>query len=344
MTDFDKNKITLESLLADESFQNYVSKSNSKDVDLWEKWIEDNPDYKGITEQAELLLHKLAFRKEEITSDIIAEEWDQVLNKIDEDKRRITGNAIINIYRTWQKVAAILLIPVLLASGLVWISLNSKGEDQYCEIITQNASKNKVILPDSSVVYLNTGSKIRYSNNYNKRERKIILAGEGYFDVAKNPGKPFSVIINNNKVTALGTKFTVRGYENEDFTQVILMEGTVAFESSSVQGKTILAAGDKLKYLGTTNELLLSKPDIEIETAWIHNILTIDNDSFDTLIRKLENWYGVNITISGNGSSISSSYRLRIKTESLRETLDLINYIIPVSYEINGDEVIVTIK
>ena len=210
--------------------------------------------------------------------------------------------------------------------------------------MNQNAHKNKVILPDSSTVYLNTGSSIRYSNNYNRKERELVLTGEGYFDVAKNPKKPFSVTIGDNKVTALGTRFTVRGYENEDFCQVILIEGKVACESPAVRDRIVLSAGEKMTCMKSTGKVILDRPDIGIETAWINDMLIIENDTFGTLIRKLENWYGVDISVTGKASLIESRYRLRLKTESLRESLDLINYIIPIEYEVDGDKVIVSVK
>lgn len=342
MADLDKHKVTVETLLESESFQNYVLKSNIRDIETWKKWLKDNPDQEGIVAEASLIIQQLSFRKEKVDGDTISSEWDALITRVDQDRERSQGR-LISLYRGWQRIAAVLLIPVLIISGFLLVNLN-RSEEGYSVIFSQHAHKNKVVLPDSSIAYLNTGSSIRYSGNYNRKEREVILTGEGYFDVVKNPKKPFSVIMDDKRITALGTRFTVRDYANEDFCWVILIEGKVACESPGIRDRIVLSGGEKLTYMKKTGKVILDRSDIGVETAWINDMLIIENDTFSTLIRKLENWYGVNITVTGKDSLIGSRYRLRLKTESLRESLDLINYIIPIDYEVDGDEVIVSVK
>ena len=342
MADLEKDKVTVEMLLGSESFQNYVLKSNARDIETWTEWLREHPEHAGIAAEAASLIRNVSFRREEVGSDEIGREWDALLSRVDRSLDRSRGR-VISLYRGWQKIAAVLLIPVLIISGFLLANLD-RPEKGYSVIYSQNAHKNKVVLPDSSTVYLNTGSSIRYSSNYNRKERELVLTGEGYFDVAKNPKKPFSVFIGDKKVTALGTRFTVRDYENEDFCQVILIEGKVACESPAIRDGIVLSAGEKMTCMKSTGKVILDRPDIGIETAWINDMLIIENDTFGTLIRKLENWYGVDISVTGNESLIQSRYRLRLKTESLRESLELIDYIIPIEYEVDGDKVIVLVK
>jgi len=335
---------TLDDFLADESFQNYALKRNQKDFDFWEAWLKKNTDSKNIAEQASELIRHLTFQENKTSIDIIEEEWSDLISIIEDKKAKRIRLKMREIYTTWQKIAALLIFPLFILSGIYISKVIIQDNVQYSEIITQKGSRNKIILPDSSIVILNSGSTLKYSNDYNKKERELILTGEGYFDVAENPNKSFQVLFNGNKVTALGTEFTIRDFKNEDYSQVIMIEGEVTFESSGNLKKTFLSKGDKLRYLEESKNILISKCDIEIETAWINNVLIINNDSFESLIRKLENWYGVNINIERNASYINSRYKMTLKTETLKETLELINYLTPMHYDINGAEVTITIK
>ena len=331
--------------ISDESFQNYVLKKNQKDIDFWEEWLKKNPDFKNIAEQASELIRHLNFQENEISVDSIEAEWEDLISRIEDKKSKTIQSQMRGLYTTWQKIAAILIIPLLILSGIyITNKIKIQDNEQYTEIITQKGSKNKLILPDSSVVILNSGSTLKYSDRYNKKERNLILTGEGYFHVAKNPDIPFHVSFNGNEVTALGTKFTIRDFENENYSKVIMIEGEVSFESPNKPEETILSRGDKLIFLEETESVLISRCDVEIETAWINNLLIIDNDSFESLIKKLENWYGVHISIEGYASCIDSRYKITLKTETLKESLELINYLTPMDYEINGAEVTITLK
>ena len=116
-----------------------------------------------------------------------------------------------------------------IASVGVFIGHKASGvrpDMRQCEVIAGSLQKSEVSLPDGSKVWLNSDSRIAYSMTFGTADRTITLHGEAYFDVAKNEQIPFIVNSSGLSVKALGTKFNIRSFEDEDVT-VTLMEGKV---------------------------------------------------------------------------------------------------------------------
>ena len=111
-------------------------------------------------------------------------------------------------------------------------------------------SQTKVILPDSSVVCLNSGSVLKYDPAFlRKKSREVYLIGEGYFEVQKNPEKPFIVHADDINVKVLGTVFNVRSYPEDSEIEVSLIKGKVnVFSASETRDNVILASDEQLTY------------------------------------------------------------------------------------------------
>lgn len=128
--------------------------------------------------------------------------------------------------RRWLAIAASLAL--LLAGG--WWLLNSDTNSPNTFRTTAGEQLN-VTLPDGSVALLNEYSTLRYESNYGEGQRTVHLTGEAYFKVMRAETSPFTVHAPTSTVTVLGTAFNFRAYEYEDFTEVEVEEGKVAFRS-----------------------------------------------------------------------------------------------------------------
>ena len=158
------------------------------------------------------------------------------------------------------------------------------------DTLTTGPSEQRIVdLTDGSQVTLNASSRVVVQ--FDEGVRKIILKrGEVLFDVAKDRSRPFVVIAGDRKVIAVGTSFEVLREEPAGSTfAVTLVEGHVAIEpisspdalpNASGNGVTLLKPGERLRFVGTTNESLDS-PSIERITAWRHGQLIFDNTSLD---------------------------------------------------------------
>lgn len=187
------------------------------------------------------------------------------------------------------------------------------------EISTRLGSKTQIKLPDGSVVWLNAGSKLVYDKSYGQEDRQVSLVGEAYFDVVKDPNKPFLVHTSSVQVRVLGTLFNVKAYPEDKTTETSLIRGSLEVSiKSRPLDKIILSSNEKLvvenkadtvkkwinrdeeeQPLMTLNQIKRNSRDNTInETQWIDNKLVFDNEPFEEVARKMERWFAVEIEIT----------------------------------------------
>ncbi|MES2776382.1 MAG: FecR family protein [Bacteroidota bacterium] len=236
------------------------------------------------------------------------------------------------------------------------------------EITTKYGSKTKLLLPDSTQVWLNSGSKLTYNNNYGKKLREVKLTGEAYFDVVKNPDKPFIIHTERMDIKVLGTAFNVKCYPGEKQVETSLIRGSIEVTLKSRQSeKIILKPNEKLiltndeysrssannkKQAGKTNrervaEALVSimpvtydNADKEIiETAWVHNKLVFNKERFEDLALRMERWYGVSISFKDDrlrNNRITGTF----ENETVQQALQALQYTTRFKYTIDKNEII----
>ncbi|MBR9998574.1 MAG: FecR family protein [Cyclobacteriaceae bacterium] len=173
------------------------------------------------------------------------------------------------------------------------------------EKISPAGQKTKIFLPDGSSVWLNADSKLQYSSDFNEKYRTVWLTGEAYFDIKSDQSKPFQVKSGNIAIKAFGTSFNVNTYIGNQEIEVVLDQGDVIIEnlfSSMIPGmplKAKLNPGDRAVYSLNKSEFTVDHVNNTFDyTCWKNGILSFDHDDFETVINKLERWYGVNFTWS----------------------------------------------
>jgi ferric-dicitrate binding protein FerR (iron transport regulator) len=217
-----------------------------------------------------------------------------------------------------RKVVGLVVMAILVfTAGLfVWNasteSVISKRDKQTAEIYTRPGTRTKVVLPDSSVVWLNAGSKLTYSEPFGVTERTVTLTGEAFFDVVKN-SKLFIIQTSGVQIKVLGTAFNVRNYPNEKKIETSLVRGSVEITlDKSPEKKYVLKPNEKLT-LNTEENVEINNKKRErlplaivstlhylnsntiAETSWIENKLVFADESFEDVAKKMERWYGVSI-------------------------------------------------
>lgn len=197
--------------------------------------------------------------------------------------------------KLWKRVAAAAAIVVLMAgSALTAWQLSKSAPETYYTCTVPYGSKTCMELPDGSVVWLNAGSKLRYSSRFNEDNRRVELQGEGYFDVKKNNGKTFVVKTPACDVTVKGTRFDVSAYNDDALTAVYLMEGSVQVNSSVHQAT--LTPGQKV-----TVDKLSGRMQKSVHTGaantWIDNNLDFESITLAELTKILARQFNVNFVI-----------------------------------------------
>lgn len=161
------------------------------------------------------------------------------------------------------------------------------------------------------------------------------MKGECYFQVEKDPAHPLLVHGSKVQLKVFGTTFNVKEEEGADLTEVTLLTGKLSVYKSNNEEIAALLPGQELLYQNGSG-MVRQAENPEALTSWINNILIFKNQPFEEVIRYLKGWYGVDIQLDRT-LYYRHNYTFKIKTESLREVLELISIITPINYTIEGD-------
>ena len=237
-------------------------------------------------------------------------------------------------------IAAAVALVSILAFAFVKVGRTEKlYASQMITVRTMPGQKSEVELPDGTRIWLNSESEITYPADYKVNNRNVSLTrGEAFFDVAKSETSKFLLDAGELGVKVYGTRFNVRRYDEDPEVDVALEEGHIDVLSPEGGRWAEMFPGQKFTLEKTTGDKSLVKCDAGIEGIWRMGELVIDQASFDKVLKSMERWYGVRITVSGEYDA-GRQFWMTIKTESLREMLDKLDRLIPFSYDINGEKV-----
>lgn len=192
----------------------------------------------------------------------------------------------------------------------------------------------KMELPDGSVVYLNSDTKLGVATaRFNKEKREIWLEeGEAFFEVAKNPEKPFIVHTSNLETTVKGTSFNVKAYKELDESSVSVRSGKVAVSNeNNLIGE--LTKNKQITYNKLTGKIEQGESNWEDAAAWMDYRLVMKRASVKELKLRLKQQFGVDVILQNNalqGTLLNSSFE---KNASLKEVLEVISVLYDVRYD-----------
>ncbi len=238
-----------------------------------------------------------------------------------------------------RQIAAILILSVLFAGVYNYFFSDRATESGYYEEVQAACgTRTNLELPDGSVVFLNSGSSLRFSSNLaQNRERRVELKGEGYFQVAKDTKRPFIVEVEKLSVEALGTAFNVNAYEPAAEIDVVLIEGKVAVRTGTDEKseKALILEPNQLAHYDAAENNLLKEQvsDAGRYTGWTEGKLVFMDDPIMVVIKRMENWYNVDIQLKDERLK---DYRFTgtFVNESLEEILNTLRLTSPLHYEI----------
>jgi transmembrane sensor len=257
--------------------------------------------------------------------------------------REVSKKKNFSLLRRYVAAAAAVLVFVLMAAVTVHSYLQSKlSSNQFTEIVTQAGQKTSVRLPDGSTVWMNSSSSLKYAVNFNSDSREVIMTGEAFFQVKKDQSRTFRVISGTLNVEVHGTSFNVKNYSDENDQKITVADGVVGLVRNSLE-LTRLKKGEQATFDKGSEKLVVTNENPDQITAWRNNELIFRNTSVEDVIRSLETWYGVNITID-NRMLAGHNYSFKVKTESLREVLNMMAVMTPLAYTISGKDIEIRYK
>lgn len=238
---------------------------------------------------------------------------------------------VYRIFHRASRVAAILFIPLLAVSLYFQLSqTKSDRDDAMLQVIAPQGGRINFELPDGTTGTLNSGTRLAYSSGFIKN-RHVRLVGKAWFDVAKDKEHPFMIDANENRITVIGTRFSLSAWPADRTTELVLEEGKVLFESAALSKAMEVIPGQRV--IEKDNKVERTEVETWKYTAWKDGKLVFRNDSMEELARRISRWYNVDVEISGEGLR---EYRFRgvFEDDPLEEVLRLLKITSPIDYEI----------
>ena len=268
-------------------------------------------------------LESLLCKAQALGDDIKEMESIDALSAYCQTQARIKVNRRKSMYNKLIRYAAFLTIPLLLSSlilGYLYFRGEKDGE-KYAEVTATMGTIVRYELPDHSVVWLNSGSTLRYPTVFKGNSRDVELRGEAYFEVEADSKRPFYVNTPNGlSVYVYGTKFNIAAYEEDDYIETVLESGKVNVTIPN-QETIILAPGEQLLYDKQTQKTTKNKVDVYGKVAWKDGKLIFRNASLEDIFKRLERHFNVDIQLN-NKYGKEYKYRATFRTETLSQILD----------------------
>ncbi len=296
------------------------------------------------------------------TYDILSEVWeyqsptkDQHRSLFESIKRRIT---VLELkphsriqYPIWFKVAAMVFVFIVSNFMVYYFSKSSveeKASVAWHEIVVPRGNRMKIVLPDSTSVWLNNETRFKYASDYGTN-RQVELSGEAYFDVKHDEKHPFIVHIGDQQIRVLGTRFSVNAYPEDRIIETSLVSGSVKFESNSkIDGKSehMLKSGYSLYYDKVNNSISTAKIQSSYYSYWENGVYSFKDESLESLAVKIKRIFNIEVVFQDDflktktyTGDININDNIYIFMEAIRRTS-----VEPIEYKFNKNIIYVKLK
>jgi len=242
------------------------------------EWIAKHPDNAVKFEESKRLMLYPGRANIGFNPDV-DDAWMNLKAKIEYNGAQKRTNKLV-----WLKMAA--AVALLVGMAYVFAVLLTKNQPskimtnfspspEVAEKLIEIKSTGKlkfVYLPDSSLVFLNKNSKISYAESYNSEDRIVYLEGESFFDVKRDPDRPFVVYAGMTKTRVLGTSFNIEAYEHQEGVEITVASGKVVFflKGTSKDRMMVLESDDKLVFKKNDISVKKTKNSNQDYLAWIN--------------------------------------------------------------------------
>lgn len=352
----------LEQLLGDSHFRDWALGLAPEYDDYWRNWRALSPGHEIALQKGIEILNYLNDESPAFSDEYIAQKVGEAIAIA--KKQQGSDNQFYQIFRKFRHLAA----SVIFLSGLAGIfikyyspenaverhknkSTEHPAENQYTVINNFNIPSH-LILPDGSSVILQPQSEISYPTQFSDHHREVILRGDAFFEVVKNPNSPFTVHAGKIKTKVLGTSFRIATKQGSNKVLVSVKTGKVAVYTdtptkNNTEAETILHQNQQALFLN--NEIDLPKeietgspsvfPDFPIETiSFIY-----DSAPVNKVIEDLETAYGVDIQFSQE-DLMNCSITAQLEDEPLKQKLKWICTILEATCTIENNQIIIHSK
>jgi len=183
--------------------------------------------------------------------------------------------------------------------SLNYTSVNNESKKQitvFNELLIGKGEEYQLVLSDGTQVWLNSESRLKFPVQFAKNRREVILEGEAFFEVTKNPEAPFIVKTGPMNVEVLGTSFNVSAYKDEASIQTTLVEGKVRVSSTFGQSQEqVLKPNEQAVFNKSNNQIEIIEVNAALYACWREGVFVFDEDNLEDILKKLSRWYDLNV-------------------------------------------------
>ncbi len=259
---------------------------------------------------------------------------DKIHHRIRENEMKTNRKPINRIIGIYSKVAAILLIPLILSIVILYINKGNfntaRSETVNSTIYAPLGSRISFTLPDGTTGMLNSGSSISYSIPF-INNRKLTLTGEGWFEVKHDEQHPFVISALNTSVKALGTSFNLSAYKEENYVEIVLNSGKIEFVDKSSNKEILISPNERL--ILKDGKIEKSVIDTSKYNGWTKGKLIFRGDPMGEVARRIMRWYNVDIVLADKELE-NYSFRGIFEDDKIEDILTFLAMTSPISYEI----------
>lgn len=318
MTD-NNNHIDIDTLIA----RYFASEASETELEYLMEWIRESDENRKCFFELQDIWHGLNPSFEAVDIDLQNAE-EKILVKSGLRRKRLSW--IKGFMKLWSRIAAILLLPLILLVVYRYVK-PANSQDAIREISTAYGCSMKTVLPDGTAVWLNANSTLKYPSEFEAKRREVDLTGEAYFDVHSDAKHPFVVHAAGLDVEATGTEFNVNSYGTGS-TSVTLVSGNVNVGINGNDRRYDMVPGDYLKlHDGQVN--IRKGCDTEKYCSWRNGVLMFDDDTLQEICNRLEQIYNVRFDIT-DPKVAALRYCMTLRGENITEIMDLLELSAPV--------------
>lgn len=267
-------------------------KASAQEQEELQNWLDQDPQHQQQFQEQKLIWELTAPVGEQEVDKKAA--WKKVSARLPLQHRKSNH---ISFFPVAVRIAA----SIVLLAGIGWLISTQLFSGFGMKEVTAESEVLEILLPDSSKVWLNTGSKLVYDPDFEGKERQVKLEGEAFFEIAHNPERPFIVTTAQSRTRVLGTAFSLRAYEGEETTELAVATGKVAFKSTEKQDSLIVTSGFEATLIRESGHMLKSKAINENAWAWKTGVLSFSDQPLGEVIQDLERTYGMEFRLSPPG-------------------------------------------
>lgn len=207
------------------------------------------------------------------------------------------------------------------------------------ELIIPKGGEYQVVLADGTKVWLNSASRLIYPQSFMGKERRVVLSGEAFFDVAHDAERPFIVETSRMNVKVLGTRFNVNDYDDNEEVSTTLVNGSVEIVSGGQQAFR-LVPGEQA--YGKENELEKREVNVRLYTSWIDGKFLFNNTKLEEIAKQISRWYDVEIFFSSENVKKVRFTGAIVKFKPLDDLVRMIESTSQVRFSVKGKTIVIS--